>query len=900
MVDVTYARPALTLSEAVELAEAVYGLRAAATPLPGERDQNVHLRTEAGDAYVLKIANVAQARAALELQNHVLGILNARVSALSTPRVVPTTAGNLIATIAGTGGGEHAARLLTFVPGRLWAHVHPHSPELLHSLGRTLGLVDAALQDLPRPEEAGELKWDLAHAGWIRQHFADLTPDRRALVERLFAPYEAQVGPQLASLPAGLLHNDANDYNVLVHHGRVTGLIDYGDLVHGPRVCELAIGVAYAIMGKPDPLGAAAQIVAGYHEALPLTEAELALVYPLICARLCVSVTNSAIQRHADPANEYLLVSERPAWALLAQLDHLSPRLAHYMFRAACGLPPCPVSSAIVDWISRHPGQCGPIVEADLRTESVVFDLSVGSTEWGTLAELRDPAAFSRSLAERMRTAPARAGIGRYDEARLVYTADLFAVPGNDGPERRTVHLGMDVFVDAGSAVLAPLDGVVHSVADNAGALDCGPTIVVEHAPPDGPAFHTLYGHLSRESVRDLHAGQAVGRGQRIGAIGHSEVNGGWAPHLHFQIIADLLGHVGEFPGVAPASQRALWLSLSPDPNLILGIPRDRFPPPAQGAADIHASRRERLGPNLSLAYREPLHIVRGYMQHLYDADGRAYLDAVNNVPHVGHCHPRVVRAGHAQMAVLNTNSRYLHAGITRYAERLCATLPERLRVCYFVNSGSEANELALRLARAHTRSRGTVVLEGAYHGNTAALVEISPYKYDGPGGAGQPPVVRSVPMPDTYRGRHRRGEASAGERYAAEVAHAMEDLARSRPAQGGVHRRIAHGLLRSDRAARWLPAGGVPARARRGRRVHRRRGPGGVRTCGHPLLGLRHAGRRARHRGAGQADGERPSDWRGHHHAGDRGVVLTTGWSTSAPSAATRCRARSRLRCWT
>jgi 4-aminobutyrate aminotransferase-like enzyme len=578
-------------------------------------------------------------------------------------------------------------------------------------------------------------------------------------------------------LRAGLVYNDANDYNILVSDGRVTSLIDYGDIARNPLVCDLAIGIAYAVMAKPDPLSAAAQVVAGYHEALALTEAELAVLYALVCARLCVSVTNAAVQRHAEPENEYLLISERPAWALLEKLDAINPDFAHYTFRAACGLPACPASPAIVDWLTRHPGECGPVVAAKLGTESVVFDLSAGSTEFGTLADMRDAGGLSRQLFNRIGDAGARAGIGRYDEARLIYTGDLFATTGNDGPERRTVHLGLDVFMAAGSAVLAPLDGVVTSAVDNAGPLDYGPTIILEHAPAGGPRFYTLYGHLSRESLRNLRAGQAVTRGQRIGTLGDASVNGGWPPHLHFQIIADLVGRTGEFPGVAPASQRAVWLSLSPDPNLVAHVPAAKFPPATEDAANILTTRRDRLGRSLSLAYQKPLHIVRGYGQHLYDADGRAYLDAVNNVAHVGHCHPRVVRAGQVQMAVLNTNSRYLHEHIVRYAERLCATLPDPLRVCFFVNSGSEACELALRLARTHTRSDATVVLEGAYHGNSAALVDISPYKYDGPGGAGRPPFVRHIPMPDPYRGRYRGADAGAGAKYAAEVQRAVENL---------------------------------------------------------------------------------------------------------------------------
>ncbi len=144
-------------------------------------------------------------------------------------------------------------------------------------------------------------------------------------------------------------------------------------------------------------------------------------------------------------------------------------------------------------------------------------------------------------------------------------------------------------------------------------------------------------------------------------------------------------------------------------------------------------ARRRLLGRNLSVAYEKPLHIVRGSMQYLYDDEGRQYLDAYNNVAHVGHCHPKVVAAGQRQMEVLNTNTRYLSELILEYSEKLTATLPESLNVCFFVNSGSEANELAIRLARAHTKARELIVLDHAYHGNTTTLIDISPYKHDWP-----------------------------------------------------------------------------------------------------------------------------------------------------------------------
>ena len=193
---------------------------------------------------------------------------------------------------------------------------------------------------------------------------------------------------------------------------------------------------------------------------------------------------------------------------------------------------------------------------------------------------------------------------------------------------------------------------------------------------------------------------------------------------------------------------------------------------------EILRLRHRHLGRNLSVAYRQPLKIVRGRGQFLYDEDGRAYLDCVNNVCHVGHCHPRVVAAAREQMAELNTNTRYLHDRIALYAERLAGLLPDPLEVCFFVCSGSEANELALRLARTHTGRRGAVVLDGAYHGHTSALIDLSPYKHDRKGGGGAPSWVEVAPAPDPYRGPHRGATAETGALYAVEVGRAAEKLA--------------------------------------------------------------------------------------------------------------------------
>jgi len=182
------------------------------------------------------------------------------------------------------------------------------------------------------------------------------------------------------------------------------------------------------------------------------------------------------------------------------------------------------------------------------------------------------------------------------------------------------------------------------------------------------------------------------------------------------------------------------------------------------------ALRKKYLGRSLSLSHKKHLMITRGYMQYLYDETGRRYLDAVNNVPLVGHSHPSVVKAVQEQAAVLNTNTRYLHENLVRYAKRLCDSLPNPLNVCIVVNSGSEANDLAIRMVKNFTGERDMVVIDGAYHGSLSSLIDISPYKFDGPGGRGQPEFTHKVIMPDLYQGPFRYGDEEAGGKYSKSV----------------------------------------------------------------------------------------------------------------------------------
>jgi len=181
------------------------------------------------------------------------------------------------------------------------------------------------------------------------------------------------------------------------------------------------------------------------------------------------------------------------------------------------------------------------------------------------------------------------------------------------------------------------------------------------------------------------------------------------------------------------------------------------------------ARRMRLLGPAYRLQFERPLHLVRGEGVWLYDADGQRYLDAYNNVPSVGHCHPRVVAAITSQAATLNTHTRYLHGNILDYAERLLATMPSTIGNVMFTCTGSEANDLATRIASAYTGGTGFIVTRYAYHGVTEAITKLSPAL-----GAGieSGPHVRLVPTPDTYR-----FGADVGAVFAQGVQEAVADL---------------------------------------------------------------------------------------------------------------------------
>jgi len=791
MSEILWSRPKFEVEEAKKVVEDFYGLESSLVELPSERDQNWHVLAKGAKEFVLKISNAAERRESIEFQNRVIDHLAAKLPQFTWPRLQPTRKGERIISLTHSRGRQHFARLLSYLHGPFLAQIQPHPPELLQSFGRFLAEMDRALMTFPHRPPEKELKWDMKRAiPTLHSLFSFMEgEEERKCVAYFLRLYEEQGLPLLPELRTSLIHNDANDYNVLVGHvssdpagrfRRILGIIDFGDMVHGYTVSELAIGIAYAAMNKKDPLEAAAHMVAAYHDVLPLREPEVEALYVFVAMRLCLSVAIAAEQKRLEEGNEYLAISEKPAWSLLWQWRDIHPAWARCVFRHACRLPACPPSVYVSTWLKTHHQDFGPLLETDdQKKPPLVLDLSLTSPELVAVSAGESVEELSGWISRRLAHARRKVALGRYNEIRSFYNAETFKVVRNDRDEQRTLHLGIDLFSEAGTPVFAPLDGVIHSFNNNRRPLDYGPTVILEHRIDEEHRFFTLYGHLSEDSLAELREGKVITKGQPVGRIGRPEENGGWPPHVHFQIIVDLLGWRGDFPGAAPPSQKEIWLNLCPDPTFVLGMVEELPAPtlPVRTKEEILRLRRKHLGPNLSIAYRHPLKIVRGFRQYLYDENGQPYLDAVNNVAHVGHCHPRVVRAAREQIAVLNTNTRYLHDYIIEYALRLARKLPAPLSVFYFVSSGSEANDLALRLAWTHTGRKDVLVVDGAYHGNLSSLIDISPYKFDGPGGKGQPPHVHKVPTPDVYRGAYRASEPRAGFLYAQTVKEAIKKM---------------------------------------------------------------------------------------------------------------------------
>ncbi|MFW8633866.1 aminotransferase class III-fold pyridoxal phosphate-dependent enzyme [Cribrihabitans pelagius] len=746
--------------------EARWGITADLRRLDGEYDLNFLAEAADGTGCILKAMRPDCAPGLVEMQIAALEHIRARNSALPLPRVIRTTSGAAVAELPDEDGQPRLIWLLSRLPGRCYAKAAPKAAALIREAGAVLGGTAAALADFRHEGLDRAFKWDLTQAGWIRDRTECITDSgRRDVIESICADF-AKLEPDLAALPKQAIHNDANDYNLMVtgeltEPRRISGLIDLGDMCAAPRVCDLAIAAAYIVLDHPEPEAALAALVQGYHSAYPLSPAEADLIWPLLRMRLAVSVVNSTLMAAENPDDPYVTISQAPAWRFL-EGSSVNAGLINARLRAACGLPVAEGADRVLAFLETERGRFAPLMGQDLGGVPM-GSLSVENSTWPQDPFHMPPEEAARAGAE----FGTGLWLGYYNEPRLIYAEPAFRKGPWKASNRRTVHLAVDGFAPAGTPLYAPLEGTVFAVENRDSHLDYGGVIILRHETPAGDAFYTLYGHLDPECCGRLTPGDRIARDEAFCRLGDATQNGGWAPHVHFQLALSTQGMESDWPGVADPDELELWHALCPNPAPLLNLPdaKTRYQPTDKAA--VLEGRRAHFAANLSLTYSDPVMLVRGWRHHLFDEWGRPYLDAYNNVPHVGHAHPRIQAVAADQLKRMNSNTRYLHPAQVGFAEKILSKMPDHLEVCFFVNSGTEANELALRLARAHTGAKGMVTPDHGYHGNTTGAVDISAYKFNKPGGPGQPEWVELVDVADDYRGRFRRDDPERAQKFA-------------------------------------------------------------------------------------------------------------------------------------
>lgn len=687
--------------------------------LASQQDRNLRVTVPAG-TFVLRLDHPATPRIELEAQDAALAHLAERLGVgpdpLAVPRPVADRDGRTLVEF-GPGLGAGTARLLTWVDGAPLGEHGPFDPGTLRRIGAIVARVLAALTDFAHPGADRVCQWDLARTPELHAALApSLPPPLAARVDAAVAAATPVIERLAPSLPRQPIHGDLHPDNLLVTRGpdgivRPTGLIDLGDLVIGWRVAELAVAAAGAAIRIPQAVPTVLrELVRGAteHEHAPaLTDDELDVLVPLVRWRVAMETMAAAHQVALDPGNAY-------ARAQLPRLEHALDALASLpdalliaVVRLAAGRDAvsatvravrAPAPTTLVDWLPATEGSAPVVVDLSVTSAHLPGD------DWRH-PERISAAIDSARTVERPaapRAAPARAGVavalGRWSEGRLVLTPE----PGPDEPA--TVTLGVDAFVEVGDTVTSAVAARVRRVGPRELVL------VVDDA-------HEV---VLRGVTPVVATGDVVARGTVLGSIAPAAEGDPLPARLTLQLV--IVSGL-DAPALAPGSLAEAWAALCPDPSALVGV--DVAAPPDDPAG--LARRRDRvLARAQERYYDEPPRIERGLGAWLVDTRGRAYLDVVNNVAAVGHSHPRVTAAVSRQLGILNTNSRFLYEPMVAFSERLVALLPEPLDTVFLVNSGSEAVETALRLARIATGRRDVVCLAGAYHGWTTATDEIT------------------------------------------------------------------------------------------------------------------------------------------------------------------------------
>jgi 4-aminobutyrate aminotransferase-like enzyme/Ser/Thr protein kinase RdoA (MazF antagonist) len=744
--DHAHHRPELVVEEAARLLRDAFGVEGRLRELESHQDRNYRVDAADGRRFVLKVARGGLGRAALEAEN--AAMLHVATAGLPFEVPVPQAApdGSRIVRVRTSAGAEHDVRLVSWLEGEPMT-VGYLPPSFLRAHGAMAAQIAIALEGFDHPALGRALQWDVRHAGAVVEALAPFaaTPARRMLLEAAIGRAQAALAPLSKDLRVRTVHQDVTDVNTLARRDRSGrpvpgGLIDFGDLSRTWLAAELAVPVAAdAFHALGAPLQAAREIAGGFLPLLPLTGTELAALWPMVVARAAAVAISGDQQQALDPDNAYVAGARDGEWATLEAVNAVPFALAEAVLREVAGLAPTVVFSV--------PEMVAPLLDGltgDGLARAPILDLST------TSGALPSSAAGDRAQVAPVVASAGPLALGRWGEARLADAAlDSMAEPAS-------VHLGVDVFAPAGTLVRAPVAGVVRP-------------------RPDGLSIGASGFELHLVGVRAaVPVGARVAAGDLIGETAVPPDDDGLPARVHVQLV---LAPGLDAPTRAIPSLAAAWQRLCPDPSALLGIGAGGAAAPPDDAPDLLV-RRSRVLADVQVHYYEaPPRIERGWRHHLIDTRGRAYVDIINNVAVLGHSHPAVEAAVRGQLARLNTNSRFLYGIMVEFAEALAARFPPPLDTVLLVNTGSEANELALRLAHTAAGGQDVLCVRGAYHGWTSAADAITTSAIDNPRALGTRPAwVHTVEPPNTYRGLHRGPDA--GTRYADDVRAVLARLA--------------------------------------------------------------------------------------------------------------------------
>ncbi len=725
--------PEVSAGDAVAIVREHFGLDVEVDPLGSQQDANFLLTaTDGRPLGVFKVANPAFSRVEIEAQDTAARFLaDAGVRAAHN---IGLSGVQPIAEIPDGAGGVLYARIIAFLSGGTMSGERYVAPQRWAALGTLAGRASVALSGFDHPGVDRVLQWDLQHANrtieLLTRYVSD--PVRRDLVEKAAASAWRTVSELAAELPRQVIHCDITDDNVVCSSdsGLPDGIIDFGDLTRSWAVGELAITVSSVLRHAGGEPAATLPLITAFDRERPLRPTEVAALWPLVVLRAATLVVSGNQQAAIDVENDYATGALELEWQI---------------FERSVSVPSQVMTGVIADALDRPVLPAPPTVTARLIGD---FDPTViGRLDFSVQSDAVDAGAWLDPECEHHRAAGllaagATAAVTTYAQPRLTRSVALHS----ESPA--TVPTGIDVWLAGPKTFAAPYAGVVVTAGDGELILTGDEGVLVVR----GPAVHPTAG-----------PGHAVSGGDELGSAGPGRF---W-----LQLSVDAERAVPAFvrPEYAPG-----WLSQTRDPSPLLGLPVAAST--GEGVEALVERRARSFAAVQEQYYRRPPRIERGWREYLLAVDGRSYVDMVNNVASIGHAHPDLTDAVARQWRRLNTNSRFNYSVVADFSERLVATLPAPLDTVFLVNSGSEAVDLALRLAMTATGRRDVVAVREAYHGWTFATDAISTSVADNPNAlTTRPAWVHTVPSPNSFRGEHR---GTAADRYAPEAVEFIETLA--------------------------------------------------------------------------------------------------------------------------